>query len=493
MLSPRLRLVALATAIAVGVAPLTGCGTMTGIPSHGGGKRFAVEQRLVSASIRSTIMDLDLTPLQGHKRVAVNFNVIGDAGSGSLYGGRLNLLGAATSGYVSGPVTTTTGQFQIFTLNEATTSAAVANTNGIQTGTSANTQTGTSTSTETGTNSGSATTTDSGTANTTTNIGAVTQTSSGTNSSTSNNPSVTTTTTVPTVTTNTTTTPGTTTTTTGAVTTTQSTTPESSSTSTPGYSTTQTTGANVSTGSGSSSGTSTTGASTNTQSSTSGNTSNQTSSGSSSRTGSGTQTANQTGTSSGTNTAKTNTDTTTTTKKEQASAVPQSTQAQTKGSERKQEFVAQYKGMGDYQNYSAANSDIAFFYETFRTYMRLNGIEPVSVSDPSATAVLFVNVDIFGIVRSRFDAYVHNKETVKADTAIEIYAIDRSGKVIMRPQNANREAVYDENYVLWAGPFLTEEEVRKGKGLLVNFEKVDGTKKQYDSETRRFRWDQGNQ
>lgn len=29
---------------------LTACGTLTGIPSHGGGKRFAIEQELVSAS-----------------------------------------------------------------------------------------------------------------------------------------------------------------------------------------------------------------------------------------------------------------------------------------------------------------------------------------------------------------------------------------------------------------------------------------------------------
>ncbi|RQK04601.1 adhesin, partial [Neisseria meningitidis] len=31
---------------------LTACGTLTGIPAHGGGKRFAVEQELVAASSR---------------------------------------------------------------------------------------------------------------------------------------------------------------------------------------------------------------------------------------------------------------------------------------------------------------------------------------------------------------------------------------------------------------------------------------------------------
>ena len=33
---------------------LSACGTLTGIPSHGGGKRFAVEQELVAASSQQT-------------------------------------------------------------------------------------------------------------------------------------------------------------------------------------------------------------------------------------------------------------------------------------------------------------------------------------------------------------------------------------------------------------------------------------------------------
>lgn len=34
---------------------LTACGTLTGIPSHGGGKRFAIEQELVTASARAAV------------------------------------------------------------------------------------------------------------------------------------------------------------------------------------------------------------------------------------------------------------------------------------------------------------------------------------------------------------------------------------------------------------------------------------------------------
>ena len=46
---------------------LAACGTLTGIPSHGGGKRFAIEQELVAASARAAAKNMDLRPLQGRK------------------------------------------------------------------------------------------------------------------------------------------------------------------------------------------------------------------------------------------------------------------------------------------------------------------------------------------------------------------------------------------------------------------------------------------
>ncbi|MEQ1536351.1 MAG: hypothetical protein ABL923_10775 [Burkholderiaceae bacterium] len=52
-LNSSLRLVATTTILGIVAFSLTGCGTLTGIPSHGGGKRYAEEQRLVSASILS--------------------------------------------------------------------------------------------------------------------------------------------------------------------------------------------------------------------------------------------------------------------------------------------------------------------------------------------------------------------------------------------------------------------------------------------------------
>ena len=60
---------------------LTACGTLTGIPSHGGGKRFAVEQELVAASARAAAKGMDLRPLAG-RRVAVHIAAMGDQGGG---------------------------------------------------------------------------------------------------------------------------------------------------------------------------------------------------------------------------------------------------------------------------------------------------------------------------------------------------------------------------------------------------------------------------
>ncbi len=84
---------------------LCSCGTLTGIPSHGGGKRFATEQRLISASIRATLKDMDVTKLRG-KRTAIIFDLVSDEGGGNLTGGRLNLGAIYSAGSMVGPTTT---------------------------------------------------------------------------------------------------------------------------------------------------------------------------------------------------------------------------------------------------------------------------------------------------------------------------------------------------------------------------------------------------
>jgi hypothetical protein len=63
--------------------PAVGCGDFRGIPSHGGGKRFDEEQRLVAGAIRRTLADIDLAELQG-KRVLISIECISQDGGGAV-------------------------------------------------------------------------------------------------------------------------------------------------------------------------------------------------------------------------------------------------------------------------------------------------------------------------------------------------------------------------------------------------------------------------
>src|SRR3954468_9103143 len=71
-------IVVLACALAAG-----GCGDFRGIPSHGGGKRFDEEQRVVAGSIRRTLADMDLKELQA-KRVQISIECISQDGGGNV-------------------------------------------------------------------------------------------------------------------------------------------------------------------------------------------------------------------------------------------------------------------------------------------------------------------------------------------------------------------------------------------------------------------------
>lgn len=504
--------------ISVLVASLSACGTLTGIPSHGGGKRFAIEQRLVSASIRSTLMDIDVSALRG-QRVAIIYDIVADEGGGSISGGRANILGAATAGYLLSPVTATNSAFQIFNLTDSG-----SNYNNTGTGQSQNTASTTNIVSNTH-----------GTQNGTQNIGATSGTSTGTSSTTLNNPSVTTTSSTNPVTTtstinqgdsqttvntgavtttstmnqgatNTTVTPGTTTTTTGTVVTTQSTTPETSATTTGVSTSSSTTGANTTTQNTTTqptTSTTTTGATNSTQTTAANvGTSNTTSNGMASTNASvntSTGTTAETGTQTHNTTANQNTNTAQnstggdTRRRQDISPQPVYSTQQTKGLQQTRSATIQYQGLGEYTNFNVPKSDASLLMGLVRTYLLLNGVEVTVPTDPSASAILYVSVDIFGIVRSRFDAYVYNQESVLADTAIEMVAFDRTGKIIMRPRSANNEAKYDERYFFWAGPFKTDEEVRTGKGLLVDYSQVDGTKATYPSKKKLSRFTQNSQ
>jgi hypothetical protein len=63
---------------------LMGCGTFRGLPSHGGGKRFDEEQRVVSGAIRQALADMDLEELRG-RRVKITVNSMAHSASAEAY------------------------------------------------------------------------------------------------------------------------------------------------------------------------------------------------------------------------------------------------------------------------------------------------------------------------------------------------------------------------------------------------------------------------
>ncbi len=74
------------TAAAVGLAVLVlcgGCGDFRGIPSHGGGKRFDEEQRLIAGSVRYTLSRMKLPELRG-RRVQIAVQSIAHVGGGNI-------------------------------------------------------------------------------------------------------------------------------------------------------------------------------------------------------------------------------------------------------------------------------------------------------------------------------------------------------------------------------------------------------------------------
>jgi len=91
---------------------LQGCGSLIPIPVHGGGKRFAVEQQLLSAATKKAISDFPIEGLSG-KRGYINFSIIHDEGGGSYNGGRpfaTEILSLSNNINKSNQTTSTNGQ-----------------------------------------------------------------------------------------------------------------------------------------------------------------------------------------------------------------------------------------------------------------------------------------------------------------------------------------------------------------------------------------------
>jgi hypothetical protein len=393
---------------------LSGCGTLTGIPGHGGGKRFVEEQRLVSASIRGSLKEIDVTPLRG-KRVAVIFSLIADEGGGNIVGGRASLSALLTAGTMVSPVLARSNALEVYTL--ANTSNTQATTLTDMSGVNTSNVIVNGTTTTTGTVNG--TTTNTNTTATTTNVTGTTDTTVDTTTAG---------TTASTVTTN------------GVVTTTAGTTDTTTATTTAGTTDTTSTTAGTTTDTGTSTTTSTTAGTT-----------------ASTEAGTGTTTSTETGTA---NTGTTGT---------QETVVTNGYTEQTEGDYRDLKASLQYKGLGDYQVLQVPKSDASLLMSLTRNYLLLNEIEVTTPQDPTAEAIVYVTVDVFGTDRKRTDLVVYNNERLSAETSIEMFAADRSGKIIMRPALGNVRTDFREDYIFWAGPLATKRDKGAGIGLMEDF------------------------
>jgi hypothetical protein len=72
------------------IITLSGCGTYSPIPMHGGGKRFAVEQLLISTAIRNVVYEIPVDEIK-NKKIFLETSVIQDEGGGYTNGGRAYL------------------------------------------------------------------------------------------------------------------------------------------------------------------------------------------------------------------------------------------------------------------------------------------------------------------------------------------------------------------------------------------------------------------
>lgn len=110
-------------ALVMGTLISGGCGRFRGIPSHGGGKRFFIEQELVAATARAVAKDIDVSPLKG-KRCALYVISMGDQGAGSIIGGRYSWDTLLRGSYESSATQTTDSSYPTLPTNTTITTFA---------------------------------------------------------------------------------------------------------------------------------------------------------------------------------------------------------------------------------------------------------------------------------------------------------------------------------------------------------------------------------
>jgi len=128
-----------------------------------------------------------------------------------------------------------------------------------------------------------------------------------------------------------------------------------------------------------------------------------------------------------------------------------------------------FNGIPNFINASVLNpKDALFLSSIIQEYITLNGAYLTPIED--AEYLIYVNVDVFGTIRSRTDWLLKNSESLKAKTAIEVGILNlATRKLAVKPQVSSYEAEYNENYVLWMGPISIDKTIKESDGLLSDF------------------------
>ena len=144
----------------------------------------------------------------------------------------------------------------------------------------------------------------------------------------------------------------------------------------------------------------------------------------------------------------------------------------------KQEGANSRMGLGitgsgsEYKNETLIQNpqDSVFLSRLIQTVLFLRGIEVVP--NEIADSYLFVNIDVFGTIRSRTELHLYNNEKLSAETKLEYFAVDKNHNILIKPQTASYRANYKENYVLWAGPLAKSKNVQEADKLMVDFSDI---------------------
>jgi hypothetical protein len=137
----------------------------------------------------------------------------------------------------------------------------------------------------------------------------------------------------------------------------------------------------------------------------------------------------------------------------------------------------QYQGLGEYHNSETlfGSSDLQYLTALLETYLYLKGVYVVPPSE--AEVDIYVSVNVFGTVRTRVDWFLANNEILQARTALEILAVDhKTGRIVMPPQDVGAEAEYNEQYLVWVGPFWAKKFMSKTEPPLCDFSDLPDNK-----------------